>query len=78
MKETSTVVVPIQFDSKKRWGKFQKQIFEQLRDGKKNEQLKWKKICYDKKKMPIYTWLLVYQKLNIQIFCDCRYQSGKF
>lgn len=50
MNETSTVVVPIQFNSKKGWGNFQKHIFEQLRKGNKDKQLKWKKICYDKQK----------------------------
>ena len=42
MKESSTIVIPIQFKSKKKWKKFDKQIFEELQLWNKVKDYKWK------------------------------------
>lgn len=46
MKESSTIVIPIQFKSKKKWKKFDKTIFKELQLGNKVEGYKWKKLKY--------------------------------
>lgn len=46
MKENSTIVVPIQFHSKKGWKGFQKHVFRRLESGIREEGLKWKKLAY--------------------------------
>ena len=46
MKESSTIVIPIQFKSKKKWKKFDKQIFEELQLWNKVKDYKWKKLKF--------------------------------
>lgn len=49
MKENCTIVIPILFNSNKRWDAFSKEIFERLLKWNRNERLQWKKVCYFEK-----------------------------